>query len=197
MPWSCWVAEVSVGRDVRSIFAVRKLGSMTTTTPAKKTTSRRKPAAKKAAKAPYSKETYIKWHRDMLLMRRFEERCGQHEASSGEPPMTARMSPAHRNPASLSHRTPKQATCTMPIPTIGSRKLLSTGARRCVAIPESIITNCPRIRIANIGCQQVRRTARRLEWHCGSRANRHVGRDHLHSLRFSRARREGDLHCEH
>ena len=48
---------------------------MTTTTPAKKTT-RRKPAAKKAAKTPYSKETYIKWHRDMLLMRRFEERCG-------------------------------------------------------------------------------------------------------------------------
>ena len=49
---------------------------MTTTTPAKKTAARRKPAAKKAAKTPYSKETYIKWHRDMLLMRRFEERCG-------------------------------------------------------------------------------------------------------------------------
>jgi pyruvate dehydrogenase E1 component alpha subunit len=49
---------------------------MTSTTPAKKTTARRKPAAKKKAKAPYSKETYIKWHRDMLLMRRFEERCG-------------------------------------------------------------------------------------------------------------------------
>ena len=46
---------------------------MTTTTPAKKTTARRKPAAKKKAKTPYSKETYIKWHRDMLLMRRFEE----------------------------------------------------------------------------------------------------------------------------
>ena len=49
---------------------------MTTTTPAKKTTARRKPASKKKAKTPYSKETYIKWHRDMLLMRRFEERCG-------------------------------------------------------------------------------------------------------------------------
>ena len=47
---------------------------MTTTTPAKKT-ARRKPASKRA-KTPYSKETYIKWHRDMLLMRRFEERCG-------------------------------------------------------------------------------------------------------------------------
>ena len=76
MRWSCWAAEVPVGRAVRPIFAFRKLGIMTTTTPAKKTTARRKPAAKKKAKTPYSKETYIKWHRDMLLMRRFEERCG-------------------------------------------------------------------------------------------------------------------------
>ena len=49
---------------------------MTTTTPAKKTTTRRKTSGKKTVKAPYSKETYVKWHRDMLLMRRFEERCG-------------------------------------------------------------------------------------------------------------------------
>ena len=68
MRWSCWAAEVPVGRAVRPIFAFRKLGIMTTTTPAKKTTARRKPAAKKKAKTPYSKETYIKWHRDMLLL---------------------------------------------------------------------------------------------------------------------------------
>ena len=49
---------------------------MTTSTPAKKSPARRKPAAKKTAKVPFSKATYLKWHRDMLLMRRFEERCG-------------------------------------------------------------------------------------------------------------------------
>ena len=49
---------------------------MTTTTPAKKATSSRKSAAKKPAKPAFSKATYVKWHRDMLLMRRFEERCG-------------------------------------------------------------------------------------------------------------------------
>jgi pyruvate dehydrogenase E1 component alpha subunit len=30
----------------------------------------------KAGKLKFSRETYVKWHRDMLLMRRFEERCG-------------------------------------------------------------------------------------------------------------------------
>ena len=49
---------------------------MTTSTPAKKSPARRKPAANKTAKVPFSKATYLKWHRDMLLMRRFEERCG-------------------------------------------------------------------------------------------------------------------------
>ena len=44
---------------------------MTTSSPAKKTSTRRKPAAKKTAKAPFPKATYLKWHRDMLLMRRF------------------------------------------------------------------------------------------------------------------------------
>ena len=49
---------------------------MTTTTPAKKTTSRSKAASKKATKPAFPKATYVKWHREMLLMRRFEERCG-------------------------------------------------------------------------------------------------------------------------
>jgi len=39
-----------------------------------------KPRAKARTKKPtalqFSRETYVKWHRDMLLMRRFEERCG-------------------------------------------------------------------------------------------------------------------------
>jgi pyruvate dehydrogenase E1 component alpha subunit len=29
------------------------------------------------AKTKFSKETYLKWYRDMLLMRKFEERAGQ------------------------------------------------------------------------------------------------------------------------
>lgn len=40
----------------------------------------KKPARKAAAGESgreFTKETYIKWHREMLLMRRFEEKCGQ------------------------------------------------------------------------------------------------------------------------
>ena len=49
---------------------------MTTTTPAKKTSSRSNAASKNATKPAFTKATYVKWHREMLLMRRFEERCG-------------------------------------------------------------------------------------------------------------------------
>lgn len=54
-------------------------------TAAKKSTAKRtskatangraKSSAKK--KSPYGKSTYIKWYKDMLLMRKFEEKCGQ------------------------------------------------------------------------------------------------------------------------
>ena len=40
-----------------------------------KTASKKKTNAK--AKAGFSKETYLKWYKDMLLIRRFEEKCGQ------------------------------------------------------------------------------------------------------------------------
>ncbi|MEY2938425.1 MAG: hypothetical protein RL062_1014, partial [Bacteroidota bacterium] len=30
----------------------------------------------KSATGTYGKADYIKWHREMLLMRRFEEKCG-------------------------------------------------------------------------------------------------------------------------
>ena len=36
----------------------------------------RKPAAKKSAKG-LNKDTYTRWFREMYLMRKFEERCGQ------------------------------------------------------------------------------------------------------------------------
>ena len=35
------------------------------------------PKTKKAAKSPFSKADYLKWYKDMLLMRKFEEKCGQ------------------------------------------------------------------------------------------------------------------------
>lgn len=40
-----------------------------------KTTTKKKTNVK--AKASFSKETYLKWYKDMLLIRRFEEKCGQ------------------------------------------------------------------------------------------------------------------------
>ena len=57
---------------------------MATTTSSKKgsgvSVQRTRKAAAPAAKAPkskYGKDTYIRWYRDMLLMRKFEEKCGQ------------------------------------------------------------------------------------------------------------------------
>ncbi len=57
---------------------------MATTTGNKKASTRSvsrtrsaSPSAAKASKNTYGKETYIKWYRDMLLMRKFEEKCGQ------------------------------------------------------------------------------------------------------------------------
>lgn len=57
---------------------------MATTTSSKKSpsgsASRTRKTSASAAKAhtsTYSKETYVKWYRDMLLMRKFEEKCGQ------------------------------------------------------------------------------------------------------------------------
>ena len=34
-------------------------------------------ATKKMAKPKFSKETYVKWYKDMLLIRKFEEKTGQ------------------------------------------------------------------------------------------------------------------------
>ena len=57
---------------------------MSTTTSNKKSgasaasRTRKTAGAAAKAKAPkYGKETYIRWYRDMLLMRKFEEKCGQ------------------------------------------------------------------------------------------------------------------------
>lgn len=57
---------------------------MATTTAKKKTTTKKKPAKKtvsksgsKAKKETFSKADYLKWYEDMLLMRKFEEKCGQ------------------------------------------------------------------------------------------------------------------------
>jgi len=44
--------------------------------PKKPANARRKPAAKKTSSA-LSKDTYTRWFREMYLMRKFEERCGQ------------------------------------------------------------------------------------------------------------------------
>ena len=48
---------------------------MATATPKKPTKGKRAAASKKAS--AYNKETYVRWYRDMLLMRKFEEKCGQ------------------------------------------------------------------------------------------------------------------------
>ena len=55
---------------------------MATGTAASKKTTRKAPAKKASAASTnkqkeYSKATYIKWYEDMLLMRKFEEKCGQ------------------------------------------------------------------------------------------------------------------------
>jgi pyruvate dehydrogenase E1 component alpha subunit len=44
---------------------------------AKSASKRSSTARSKKAKPAFSKETYIKWYKDMLLMRKFEEKCGQ------------------------------------------------------------------------------------------------------------------------
>ncbi len=46
---------------------------------ATKTTAKKAPAARKAPakKTKFSKETYLHWYESMLMMRRFEEKCGQ------------------------------------------------------------------------------------------------------------------------
>src|SRR5690554_178350 len=48
---------------------------MATKSSNKPTKTTKKEAASKKAKFP--KETYVKWYKDMLLMRKFEEKCGQ------------------------------------------------------------------------------------------------------------------------
>lgn len=48
---------------------------MATATPKNPTKGKRAAASKKAF--AYNKETYVRWYRDMLLMRKFEEKCGQ------------------------------------------------------------------------------------------------------------------------
>ena len=53
------------------------MSTSTPTTPAKAKAKAPKKAAKKAASVPHSKEVYQRWFRDMYLMRKFEERCGQ------------------------------------------------------------------------------------------------------------------------
>ena len=57
---------------------------MSTSTPATKKTTRKasskktaKPAKSSKSSKGYPKETYLKWYEDMLLMRKFEEKCGQ------------------------------------------------------------------------------------------------------------------------
>ena len=47
-----------------------------TAAPKKPAKAGRKPAAKKSAKG-LNKDTYTRWFREMYLMRKFEERCGQ------------------------------------------------------------------------------------------------------------------------
>ncbi len=51
---------------------------MATSTSKKKSTGSSKPRASRSNKASnYPKESYIRWYKDMLLMRKFEEKCGQ------------------------------------------------------------------------------------------------------------------------
>ena len=44
---------------------------------ATKTKQKKSPSVQKNTKGKFSKETYIKWYRDMLLIRKFEEKTGQ------------------------------------------------------------------------------------------------------------------------
>jgi len=44
---------------------------------ATKTKQKKSPAVQKNSKGKFSKETYIKWYKDMLLIRKFEEKTGQ------------------------------------------------------------------------------------------------------------------------
>ena len=44
---------------------------------ATKTKQKKSPSVQKSTKGKFSKETYIKWYRDMLLIRKFEEKTGQ------------------------------------------------------------------------------------------------------------------------
>lgn len=50
---------------------------MATAAPKKAAAGKRKSSGKAAGKLTFGKETYIRWYRDMLLMRKFEEKCGQ------------------------------------------------------------------------------------------------------------------------
>ncbi len=70
----------SFGFYLRTSFYIcplnkQKLVSMATKTASKPSKTTNKSALKSTAK--FSKETYIKWYKDMLLMRRFEEKAGQ------------------------------------------------------------------------------------------------------------------------
>ncbi len=53
------------------------MATSTANTKRSSTTSKKTTAKTAAKKNEYSKATYIKWYRDMLLMRKFEEKCGQ------------------------------------------------------------------------------------------------------------------------
>ena len=44
---------------------------------ATKTKQKKSPSVQKKSKGKFSKETYIKWYKDMLLIRKFEEKTGQ------------------------------------------------------------------------------------------------------------------------
>lgn len=47
------------------------------TSTASKVTRKAATGAKKKESGKYGKDTYVRWYRDMLLMRKFEEKCGQ------------------------------------------------------------------------------------------------------------------------
>ena len=42
-----------------------------------KTKQKKSTSAKKSSKLKFSKDTYVKWYKDMLLIRKFEEKTGQ------------------------------------------------------------------------------------------------------------------------
>lgn len=50
---------------------------MATTTASKKPLRKTAAKTKATAASKYGKDTYIRWYKDMLLMRKFEEKCGQ------------------------------------------------------------------------------------------------------------------------